>query len=206
MKHLFALLLCPLSSGCLAFGFPSVTATPAVAVDAADVRAFRVTYDSLSGGALIAGWVQIGDQIEEIPVHEMRVESQADASFCYLYMLPPFAGGHGRSVRVLLYRPGYETVEVPPRPWWQFPSAAAPERVTWKEAVDLAAEVRAVDELVEKGRLRWPCSNAAVLGFVAQEYERLGQTAVTADPAIRKHVDDKLAEVSQRLEQIQKVE
>src|SRR5690242_17494757 len=130
MRLCLALVL-PLLPGCLAFGYPSVSRTPPLAVPEPDARAFLATSEFTRGGCVIAGSVQLSRSVREIPVRAAAVPSQWDSYFSYYYLLFPFTGCNAHSARVLLYRPGYETVEVRPRPWWQCLDGR-PVGVTWK--------------------------------------------------------------------------
>src|SRR5262245_16986403 len=111
------LLLCPCLAGCLALGYPTISRTPEVTVPADDVRAFRVSSEMTASGPLATAPIQLSSSVEEIPVVDATVEPQRDASFSYYYLVFPYSGYRSRTVEVLLYRPGYETVEVPARPW-----------------------------------------------------------------------------------------
>ncbi len=183
MPRWLALLICPFASGCLAFGYPNVTATAPAVIDSTDVRAFRVTSESTFGGAIIAGWIQLGKDIEEIPVTS-SVPSQSDASWCYWCMMFPFGRSHHREVKLLLYRPGYETVELPAEPWWRFAAHRVPAPVVWKRAVSLAAQAGALAAFDAVGHHSFTgLSSVGVLRFLAGEYERLVQAATDAADA-----------------------
>jgi len=172
-----AFLVLPFVSGCLAFGYPTLWETPALSVPDEDVRAFRVESQYTRGGCLIAGWINCWHHVEEIPVVAARVGAQNDAYFSYYYLLFPFTGNTSRSMRVLLYRPGHETVEIPERPWWRFPGLARPEPVVWKEAPDLAAQEKALETVVVRQTLCWKhCHNKKLLEFAAQECARLADS------------------------------
>jgi hypothetical protein len=200
-----AFLFCPFASGCLAFGYPNVTATAPATVDTSEVRAFRVTSETTFGGAIIAGYIQLAHDIEEIPITPV-IASQSDASFCYWTLVFPFGSSHHRQVGVVLYRPGYETVELPGRPWWQFPQHATPARVVWKEAPDLAAQAKALEPLLSAWHSFSSVSNLSVLRFLAGEYERLVQRATTGDATavLREELAHRLTEVRERIAAVEK--
>jgi hypothetical protein len=140
-------LIFPFLSGCLALGYPSVTRTPPVAVDAPDVHAFLVTTDSDSGGGVISGWLQHGRGVRELPVAEATVKPQWDTHFSYYYLFFPFSGSSSRNREVLLYRPGYELVDLPSQAWWECLGSGKPVRVTWKPARDVKAQEKALAKL-----------------------------------------------------------
>jgi hypothetical protein len=174
MRTSRAFLVLPFLSGCLAYGYPSVWQTPPLSLPDDDVRAFRVDSQWKRGGAVIAGWFEIAQSIEEIPVVAARVEPQKDAYFSYYYLLFPFTGTTSRSMSVLLYRPGFQTVEISERPWWRLPGQARPEQVVWREAPDLAAQEQALEKVASQGA-RWAHRSKGVLEFAAQEYARLAE-------------------------------
>jgi hypothetical protein len=148
MTRGLALLICPFLSGCLGYGYPSFCQTPGAAIDDPGVRAFRVTNECKRRGCIIAGSVMFAHQVEPIGIVDSRVEAQTNNSFVSYYLLFPFEGHSSRTVKVLLYRPGYETVEIPERPWWTFLGKNQPERVVWKEACDLSSQVKALEMVV----------------------------------------------------------
>src|SRR5262249_12000959 len=116
MRAWLPLLCCPLLSGCFGFAYPSVSETPAVAVIEPDVRAFRVVSECTVSGPCITGPIQFSRQVEEVPGAWPVVQSQQDAYLAYHYLLfPVLNGSRSRSLQVLLYRPGYETIEIPAR-------------------------------------------------------------------------------------------
>src|SRR5262245_20201079 len=162
----FAVLLlsCPLLTGCFAVPvvLPTASYVPGVKVEAPpeEVRAFRVD---------VADDLQIWD-IEEkdryvlrpIPVSESgHVSPQASvacdrggvlgcvAMYYWMY--------RHHTLRVRLYRPGWQTVEIKP---WEIP-----ERVTWKEATDLASREKALDDLLST----WDTDGTGQLSVGAHE-------------------------------------
>ena len=192
MRSWLPLLICLIMSGCFGFAYPSITETPSVAIAEKDVRAFRKTSGMTRYGGLIAGAIAIGDDVEEIPIVEATVGPQKEAYFAYAYVLFPFAGAESRSLRVVLYRPGYETVELPARAWWRSVGAKQVEQVQWKAAIDLAAQERAIDA-VAVGSLHRHVGNRKVLQFAAQEYARLAESPLAAAPEAKKTREKLLA-------------
>jgi hypothetical protein len=173
MRSWLAFLLCPILSGCFAFGYPSVSQTPTLVVPGTDVHAFRFTSDWGFSGPWITGPMTVSQAVEEIPVVEGRIDPQRNAYFAYGYTLfPILSGSHSRHVTVLLYRPGYETVEVPTRSWWRSVGGDQAERVVWKEASDLAAQEKAIERIADPFR---PYPGEATCHFIAQEYTRLAR-------------------------------
>jgi len=193
------LIVFPFASGCIAYVYPSVGQTPPMSAPEAGVRAFRVVTRDTVGGALFVNHVESQCEVEEIPVSSSEVGTQRDARYSYYYvLLTAFESSEG-SLRVLLYRPGFQTVEIPEQPWWRFPGRAEPERVAWTAASDLAAEEQSLEavaspkgrrslfggadagrEAEEKDPLRRRLhrfKERPVLAFAAREYARLA-----ADP------------------------
>src|SRR5262245_12831263 len=155
-----AFLVLPFVSGCLAFGYPSLSETPTLSVPEEDVRAIRVDTQLRRGGCVITGSIEFCHSVEEIPVAAAEVGAQTDAYFSYYSPLFLSTGTTSRSMRVLLYRPGFETVTIPERPWWRFPGLTRPEAVAWKEAPDLAAQEKALETVVVRPTLCWKhCQN-----------------------------------------------
>ncbi len=145
------LLICPFLAGCLAFGYPAISATPEIALPDTDVHAFRVCSEVTMSGPWMTGPIAFGSSVDDIPVVEATVSPQRDAYFAYYYLLLPIASGsHTRDLEVLLYRPGYETVAIPARPWWQAPGSQRLEKIAWKEAPDLLAQKTARQNLSRK--------------------------------------------------------
>jgi hypothetical protein len=167
-------LLCPFFAGCLALGYPSVSRTPPVSVNESDARAFLVTADSESGGGVITGWIKYGRSVRELPVAKATIEPQWDTHFDYYYLLFPFAGSSQRSRTVLLYRPGYELVELSARGWWECLDSGQPVRVRWKEAPTLVAQEKALSRIV--GEHQTTTLDASTAQFAEREYARLVQT------------------------------
>jgi hypothetical protein len=185
MRAWLPLLCCPFLSGCFGFAYPSVSETPAVTVRENDVRAFRLISDWTMSGPWMTGPIQNCHSIEELPITQETVEGQQDSYFAYYYLIfPVLNGSRTRTVEVLLYRPGYETVEIPAqsRLWAWF----APKRVqaVWKPAPDLAAQEKALERIVcgywhhSMGKATWQ--------FAAQEYTRLAQSPLAAGPEMQK--------------------
>jgi hypothetical protein len=181
-----ALLVFPCFSGCLAVGYPATCQTPAIAVGSAtDVRAFRVLSDLRQSGSW-SGPPSITGRVEEIPIVDATVPEQKDSYFAYSYRLFPIAEGcHDRSVRVLLYRPGYDTVEVDER-GWSLTGTSQPVSVVWREARDLATQEKALERVVARKPISWSVFDPAVLRFVAQEYTRLANGPLAAGPEMQK--------------------
>lgn len=194
-----ALLLCPLLSGCFAAGaaWPSVAVTPPLQVSAAadQVRAFRV--DVVDAGATIEFHEPSVYTFREVPVAAGGwVVPQGKLACDYGWVFGSLPMSYWKvkqhTVRVRLYRPGCQTVEV--SAW------ALPKDVKWTGVADLAGQEKAVDDLVSVGDTDgighltdakpdgWfvarrladgsesPEHRKALL-FAASEYERLAKTA-----------------------------
>jgi hypothetical protein len=201
MRAWLPLLLCPLFSGCFGFAYPSITETPSTAIAEKDVRAFRKTSGRTFYGALIAGAIGISDEVEEIPILEATVAPQTQTYFAYGFIIFPLFGvSESRSLRVVLYRPGYEAVELPARAWWRSIGAKHLEDVQWKPAVDLEAQMHAVDAVVLRSWKDY-VGNPKVLKFAAQEYARLAQSPLAAASQMRE-IRDKLLAAARECEEL----
>jgi hypothetical protein len=165
MRRCLIFLFCPALSGCLAMGYPDISATPCVSVESSDIRAFLVS----------SRWQQSGrpqpldgcQEISAAPVVAGCVEPQWNAYFRYHYIAFLTFSFYEQDKEILLYRPGYETVNIPVRAWWNV-CAREPLRVEWKKAPDLAAQVMALAQIT-----RFWSRDKDVLHFGAQEYRRL---------------------------------
>jgi hypothetical protein len=177
-------LVCLFASGCLAFGYPSVSRTPAVAVDEPDVHAFRITSGRGFYGCLIAGCIQLDHEIETLPVVGATVKPQADCHFAYTCLLFLYAASYGREVKVVLYRPGYEAVEIPSRARWRWLDGR-PVHVAWKEAPDLASQEKALAAVIGENVEVYGKMSPEVLRFAAQEHARLAHSPLAAGPEMR---------------------
>jgi hypothetical protein len=129
----------------------------------------------------MTGPITVANSVEEIPVKNCVVAPQHDTFFAYYYLAFPVANGsHSRTIEVLLYRPGYQLVEIPPRPWWKTCGSNEPEKVAWKEAPDLQSQRAAVSRIAF--RFERQAFNEDVLRFAAQEYARLAECPLAALP------------------------
>jgi hypothetical protein len=181
------LLVLPFASGCMGFGYPSVSQTPRVNVPDANVRAFRDEGQITFTGPIMTGPVYASGSVKEIPVVAAKVEPQTYAYFPYYYLIFPFQGSTSGDMSVLLYRPGFQTVEVPARPWWRFPGWTEPERVVWKEASDLAAQMEALEKVLPKNFDREEnFLDKNVREFAAREYARLAADPRALAPGMEK--------------------
>ncbi len=166
---------CPLLAGCFGYVYPDISRTPAVAVPAADVHAFRAVSEFETSGPGSSRTVQVGKTLNEIPVVNGTVGPERGAYLSYHCLLfPIFCGSNFRTLNILLYRPGYEVVEIPADRLWCTGGLDAPEAVAWKEAPDLTAQRNAVDRLVSLGSSG--SSSQDVLRFAAAEYARLADS------------------------------
>jgi hypothetical protein len=200
----FPFLTCLLLASCLGFGFPSISETPTVAVPTNEVRAFRVVSEDWMSGPWMTGPITILDSVEEIPVKNCVVAPQHNAYFAYYYLVfPVLNGSHSRTIKVLLYRPGYELVEIPARPWWNAYGSDVPEKIVWKEAPDLQTQKAAVDRIALS--LRGKTANKDVLRFAAREYGRLAECPAAALPGsktLRNELQGLAHEYEQRAREI----
>jgi hypothetical protein len=185
MRWWLPLLVCPALSGCFGFAYPSFSETPAVNVKEGDVRAFRVLSEWTLSGPCITGPGGVWHSIEEIPVIKKTVERQQDSYLAYYYMIfPVLNGSRSRTLTVLLYRPGYETVEIPSRSLLGAFGETKRAPVVWKEAVGLEAQEKAVERIIGPFPGSWLGQEA--LRFAAQEYARLADSPFVSGPGKEK--------------------
>jgi hypothetical protein len=199
MRFWWLALPCPLLAGCLGFAYPDISQTPKVAVSAEGVHAFRVNSEITMSGPWMTGPVECSVSVAEISVVKAAVVPQRDAYLAYYYLLFPFNGSRSRTLEVLLYRPGYQVVAIPARPWWQGAGSDRPEEVAWKEAPDLPARMEAVDQIAAGGTRG--TASKDVLHFVAGEYRRLAdsQAAGSAEMAAQR---EKLLSLARKYESL----
>jgi hypothetical protein len=183
--RLFAVILplLPFMSGCIFpyCAYPTLGYTPNVAVgpETSTVHAFRV--DSTREGADLGvfDFEKYGgdERFTEVPVTNTdEVPAQLKPAVSYGFVVfgvaLNFLTHTSHSIALRLYRPGYEVVEI--RSW------ELAQRVVWRPAPDLAAQEKALDDLMGARRLEpgsaAPAHKKALL-FGAAEYERLAAVA-----------------------------
>jgi hypothetical protein len=183
MRTAFLLLACPFLGGCIAFGYPDISRTPTIPIDVPEVHAFRVVSDSEFHGFLICGTFAWGRTIEEIPVTDATVPAEVERSFPYAWEVYPIYGcNRHRSMAVLLYRPGYDLVEVPARNWLLSIATFEAKPIEWKP-VPFDRQVAALNRLLggSDSMLRSDHVDRNVAEFAAGEYERLSRSPDAAD-------------------------
>jgi len=171
VSRISLLLVLPFLQGCLALGYPSMTYTPEVSLPEPEVHAFKSTWGK--GGIWIAmtGGYWLESSIEELPIHDGHLASQGQSYFAYFVGGFPVSFSEARFWSLLLYRPGYEIIEVPSR-WRGRELFESPiDKLAWKPAPDLDSQVKALEKLCPEFGLPKPGDN--VRQFVAQEYRRL---------------------------------
>lgn len=142
------LLVCPFMTGCLCYGYPSITQTPAIAVPALEVRAFRVRAENGFYGAFIAGAFLRGNRVEEIPTAGSEVPPQKDCHFVREFLaFPIWAYNYHRQVYVQLYRRGFEPVKVEARSCLLECWRNQPITVSWKKTQNVAAREKTLEDL-----------------------------------------------------------
>jgi len=193
MRYGPILILLPFLSGCFGYVYPSVCRTPPLSVPEENVRAFRVVSEMEASGPIMTGPIMFADDVVEIPVVSARVESQKESYFAYYYLLFPFTGDREKSMSVLLYRPGFQTVEIPEQPWWQFPERGEPEKVWWVEAMTLEDQEEALKKVVGHD-LSPKRRNRKMLELALQEYTRLAKMACCKGPGMAEQRTRLLAE------------
>jgi hypothetical protein len=185
MRAWLPLLVCPVLSGCFGFAYPSISETPSVTIKDDNVRAFRVLSEWTLSGPCITGPIRIWQTVQEIPVLKATVERQQDSYLAYYYMIfPVLNGARSRTLEVLLYRPGYETVEIPSRSLLEAFGETKRGPVVWKEAVGLEAQEQALERVVSRNPGPWLSQEG--LRFAAQEYARLADSPLVSGPGREK--------------------
>src|SRR4029077_15165283 len=139
-------------SGCLVpYAYPKISWTPSVSVRAnpEEVRAFRV---DVTGDVVDIGESDRYTLSPITPISGDREPSQARISLEYGYYVVGIALNypvhHGHSTLLRLYRPGYQLVEIKS---WEFPG-----KIAWIPAPDLAAQEKAVDDLLSVPSIEAP--------------------------------------------------
>lgn len=196
MRTLVFLLACPLASGCLFLGAPSVQRTPEVAVGGDEVRAFQVTTEHVWGDGLAR--THETTHFKEIPVTAATVESQQDATIAHcVCLLPLMTYTWSQSLEVLLYRPGYDTVTVAAWPWWCPLGYCHTASVHWRRVPDLHAQEEVLQGVIEKNHTSYLSLEPDMLRFAAEESERLAGCWGAATPEARDHRDRLLESAGQ---------
>ena len=183
--HLFLLL--PFLSGCLAYGYLSICRTPAVSVPEDNVRAFRVDWDEEHSGYAL-NCPNCRYEVSEIEVLAGSVSAQNDAYFCYGSLFyPGFIWARTRDMSLLLYRPGFETVELAEQPLLKLVWPNLAEKVAWKEAPTLMAQEESLKRvLTPSSHVNGVISEISLdrnsLQFAAREYARLAASSLALAP------------------------
>jgi hypothetical protein len=201
-----------LSAGCLGgYAYPTATYIPRVPLEPSisdEVHAFRFDIIDFSGSIDLSG----GD---EYFAHELALNQRAkvpgqtlvglNRGWWGVYHTLGYWQRTHPTMRVRLYRRGYETVQIGPWDWRQ--------KVDWKPAVTLEAREKAVDDLISTketndliqinpavwsnaradyglGAPRTDVQRDALL-FVAGEYERLADAALFHSAEITGRLRDK---------------
>jgi hypothetical protein len=167
--HWLAILFTACAAGCLGgYAYPQLSYVPPLQLQepCGGIHAFRVEV------------VQVMDDIyhaedkcvlRPIPLSSTgEIAGQAnvslEAAWGVLMLIPTEWTHHcWHTMRVRLYRPGFQTVEIEP---WQ-----AVDRICWKAAADWQAQEKAVDELIAS--CHFDCCMVPVLVVPASPPERL---------------------------------
>jgi hypothetical protein len=171
MSRLSFLIIFPFLPGCLAFGYPSATFTPVVESLPADVRAFKSTF-ALSGMSVVmTGGERFSLAVEEIPIKDGRLDCLQHAYFDYFVGGIPVSFFEHHAWKIILYRPGYDVIEVPSRWCGRKLLQARIDSLTWKPAQDIEAQWAALQEVCPEHSL--DLVSPEVRNFVEQERARL---------------------------------
>jgi len=170
-----ALASLPLTVGCMGipavYAYPKISYFPATDLNAGgtEVQAFLVK--------TTCAWRQPCPGPENFPRHEVsRLSLSADAHTvshtsvsieAFMGTLGPLCYGSGLEhySKIVLYRPGYDLVVLQP---WE-----SKKTIDWKPATSIAAQARAVDDLV--AAVPFSPEQQREKLFVAEEYERLAR-------------------------------
>jgi hypothetical protein len=195
-------LICLSSAGCLQVPYflPELSYAPSVGANckSKEVYAFRVDVTQKSeikeGAAAMRGEVVELQQLTRIRTSsDGTTSAQMGLTFAsgwrYVGVVNYTALSTDHGIALRFYRPGYETIVVKP--------GETVRDLQWKEAPDLSAQVKAVDDLMNGPRLAESArvsvrqvlepgtksaSHKEVLLFAAGEYERLAGDLSSANP------------------------
>jgi hypothetical protein len=184
-RFMYAILASPIlfASGCLIpyWVSPSVSYVPAARVNtpAETVHAFRV--DTRQSAVYPDITLRLRDSYELTPI-SLNANAEVPAQSCVsctrgflaLFVAVNYRTWHQETLSVRLYQRGYETVELKS---WDFAT-----QVVWQKAETLAAQGKAIDDLVAGNLEACGIANGhrAALLFAADEYDRLA-AAITGD-------------------------
>jgi hypothetical protein len=184
------LLFLPFLGGCIFpyCAYPRLDYTPGVKLDSPpnEVHAFRVDITRpIADMSMFVGPVPVDERLSELPVTNTdEVPAQIKPSVTYGFVVIGIVLNYlthtSHSIALRLYRPGYELVEIAS---WQ-----RVNRVPWKRAADLEAQVKTLESLFPFGQLEAGSKSAAhrdALLFGASEYERLATIARSQDQQAR---------------------
>lgn len=165
-------------TGCFGFVLPVRQTTPPVAVEDPEVRAFKFIDDRHFFGWIIAGAINFGQTVEEVPVRETHVAGESDVYWKYYFFYLPvfFEHSHHRNLQVILYRRGYEPVVISSRGRLRTLLSNRPVTVAWREASSIVAREKVLDELPRL--FHSSESNRGYEDFLSAEF-----TALSEDPA-----------------------
>jgi hypothetical protein len=164
----------------MAFGYPSVTGTPRVANLDEDVRAFKIAFASDGLSIVMTGGERFHCSVDETVVRQGAFDAQRNAYFAYYVGGIPVNFHDVRSWEILLYRPGYDVIEMPSRWWGRTLFEAEIGKLTWNRAPNLDAQEKAIERVCPDSQLY--NVSAEVRRFASDEYMRLaGSPDLSAD-------------------------
>ena len=137
------LLLCASLPGCWAY--PTVGMTPPVQLNAPpdEVKAFRVDVSACHSSAeLYRPPTYLFSPLSLPKSDQIGPEMNAALNYGWYvnFLIATYYRYTNHTMLLRLYRPGYETIEIQPWDW--------PHELVWREAKDLAARERALDQLL----------------------------------------------------------
>lgn len=192
VAHLGWLLVPPLFAGCvpIPYAYPTVSQVPAVQLgpERDEVHVFRVDIADDQSCVEFADKQRdhyVLSQVLTSPAGEVPSQKRValESGWYWNLIAVSYQVHTHRTLCVRLYRPGFRTIELTP--------GDKPEKIAWHEAIELAAQEKAVDDLLStNGTNAWaqwkggwgisqldggatsPAHKGALL-FAAAEYERL---------------------------------
>jgi hypothetical protein len=175
MPRLFFFLIFPFLPGCLAFGYPSTTYTPTVASLPSDVHVFKSTFSTGGKSIIMTGGERVSWTIEEIPISDGQLDSLHHAYFAYFIGGFPVSYSEHQDWKLMLYRPGFEIIEVPSR--WFGRSLVGPtlDKLDWIPAKDIGSQLAILKTICPDNL--YSTASPEVRQIVDQERERLGAHA-----------------------------
>jgi hypothetical protein len=178
MARVTLFLVIPFLPGCLAYGYPLLTYTPAVSNLPLEIRAFKASCEMAGTSIVMTGGERVACKLEEIPVTHGHLDAQHEAHFDYSVGGFPVRFFESHEWRIILYRPGYEIIEIPNR--WSGGKLIQPAlaELEWKPAPNFDSQLKALEALYLHHP--WGPLDEPLRQFFIQEFERLAASSLVA--------------------------